>query len=395
MMRSRRSTSICIRSSVCAVACLAPSIGCASRKACTSSRCLRSGSAASDSTRRRRIIGESALARVSVQRSRISRKAASRVARLPSSTPTYDEKSCIGTSGQRQLDGARRQRRRLDPRQRVQVAALGRRVGVAPRPRAQLLEARLVGAARRRRHHDVEQVRIERRRRQSALGLGDGGRRARQQHERAQQRRAAQAGLVVLDGARRRPPAERRRLRAEQIGDERAEARAVGVGDEAVLDDRELSHQLVEHDVVGLVRAGWRRDRGKPSIVASPARTSAHDRRPAPPARPGAARPSPGAAAPAAPRRRPCGRSRATRRCRGTRRPRPRPASGTLRRRLGEQHRLLLDARRRRGSAAPRAPASAWPTRARGARIGEEPPLRQLNHGFRSAAFCSERLTSG
>ena len=74
----------------------------------------------------------------------------------------YDEKSCIGTSSPRASSTARvGQRRRLDARQRVQVAALRRRIGLGFARGPQILETRLVGAARRRGDDDVEQVRVD------------------------------------------------------------------------------------------------------------------------------------------------------------------------------------------------------------------------------------------
>ena len=84
------------------------------------------------------------------------------MARFASSTLTYDEKSCIGTSSlERELDGAGGQGAFLDARQRVQVAALARRICLRFRARPQILEARRVGAAGGRDDDDVEQVRVD------------------------------------------------------------------------------------------------------------------------------------------------------------------------------------------------------------------------------------------
>ena len=197
----RRRPSACARASGRSPAC-APSIGCASRNARDvvvvaalragppAPRPGAAGSSASRPWRASRSSGRGPVA-----------NAASRVARFASSTLTYDEKSCIGTSSlQRQLDGAGGERRPLDARQRVQIAALGGGIGLDLCARAQVLEAGVVGAARRRGDDDVQQVGVDGApaARSAAgagvSGLGDRVRSPRQQDQRAQQHRAPQLG---------------------------------------------------------------------------------------------------------------------------------------------------------------------------------------------------------
>ena len=238
-------------------------------------------SAASASTSRRRIIGESAFARTSVQRSRISAKAASRVARFASSTLTYDEKSCIGTSSPSARSTARAASSGASRRARARAGSGACSPDRSPPSRARRRSSKRAASARRAAAMTTRSSRFGSTSRRSPAGGGGGASRPpRRRPGRARRRTSARSSTARRSRtssssfaagfqpsfAARSPYSPRHQL---------AERGAVFVGQEAVLDQRQPADDLVEHDVVLLAAQAATRSR-KRSIGAWSARTSAH-----------------------------------------------------------------------------------------------------------------------